>query len=412
MLDDAQKPRFGMVPRSQARDPWWHLSPGVSFDPDEAFVPVALNRHFMNPEKKGTTHFMYLGNLENVEGLIQVMREKFGEPSIIRHAPHGGMPAMQVWIWPEGMFRLNGQVSSEFASTSEGDIQWAKETLSTFSIEAKSRSSIYMASRKSAQTAVTFLRMGSFDTPLERGNYDSETLAAFDRAVKDLGTKNPRGRIILLEGKPGGGKTFLIKGLTQAVNAAYIVVNPKNYEDLMDPEFMHGVHEHFMDVPGTTGRQTIVFILEDADKLLQPRQKGASLGGLSSALNMGDGLLSELMDVRIIATTNAHIDTIDEALTRAGRLSECIHLDRLGDTQIRTILKRLLPKIRKADLDMKHLKGFMLADVYARAKDLGWEPPPKEAGKTEGTTVDRKTLSQATLRRLYRYASAKAKRKG
>lgn len=378
MNDPNERSPFGLTPGKQPKNPWWAFNPALSFDPDEALVPVALNRYF---DQRTTTHFIYFSSLSGCDKIEKLCTERFGTPAVIRHQENDNVGMMLVWIWDNGMLRLVPRTSGtvEMASVSLEDIKWTQETLRPFTAEIRSKSSLYMASRKGASAPVSFRRMGTIEAPLERGNYPYEVLQGYDRAVADLKAPKPNGRILLMEGPPGSGKTHLIKGLIQDVRAAYIVVNPKNYEDLMDPEFMHGIHESFLDQGEA---MTLVFVLEDADKLLQPRQMGASLGGLSSALNMGDGLLSEMMDIRIIATTNAPIETIDPALTRPGRLSECIHIGALQPSQATDILRRLVPKVKGRDA--RFGSSPMLAEVYARAKKLGWgPPPPKEKGEPD-----------------------------
>ena len=53
--------------------------------------------------------------------------------------------------------------------------------------------------------------------------------------------------------------------------------------------------------------------MEDADATLATRQID-NVGRLSDLLNMSDGILGEMADLRIIATTNAKSTEIDEAV--------------------------------------------------------------------------------------------------
>jgi len=366
MNDDTRSP-FGLPPKQEPNAPWWDFDFGADLDPEEVFKPVILQRKANG--LKGSVHIVHNHDLFNCTGLVGTLTEKLGEPASIRHNLEGVQTTF-VWVWEKGMVfsAPTGTGSITCATTDEEFLHWLIATVKPFQTDRKSTSSIWLAS-KNQMKGLSLRRIGTIDTELEAGNYTPEVLAGYERALEDLRSSDPKGRVILLEGPPGTGKTFLVRGFIKNAVANYIIVSSKNYEDLMDPEFMESVQTAFLD---DDPKLPSVFVLEDADKLLQPRQIGASLGGLSSALNMGDGLLSALMDVRIIATTNAPLASIDPAIIRAGRLSELIHVGELPVAQVRAVYKRLLPKSKKAPNS-----ALVLADIYAKARENGWKAPPK-----------------------------------
>jgi ATP-dependent 26S proteasome regulatory subunit len=62
-------------------------------------------------------------------------------------------------------------------------------------------------------------------------------------------------------------------------------------------------------------------IIEDAEKIVFDRESGgSSRQGVSSILNMTDGILGDCLSIQIIATFNTSRDKIDKALLRKGRL--------------------------------------------------------------------------------------------
>ena len=366
------KPHFGLQPKTVKENPFWFLEYPASSDPGQVFESLILQR---KAEKlPGSVLFYSAGDLCSGSGgqLTDLFTERMGEPASVRYSDSGDKGNI-LWVWDKGMLKIFplGSPRIECATTDENVLKWVMDAVKPCQVDVKTKSSIWMASRVSAAKPMHFRRMGTVEAPMERGNYSPEVLAKYDLALADIKSADPKGRILLMEGPPGSGKTWLAKGLIHDSVANYVVVNPKNYEDLMDPEFISGIEDEFIN--DEDSKLPIIFVLEDADKLLQPRQMGASLGGLSSALNMGDGLISSLMDVRIIATTNAPIKTIDPAITRAGRLSQCIHVGELSAEQATEVYRRLLPKSK-----WRARKPTMLADLYLKARQHGWVAPSKD----------------------------------
>src|SRR5690606_35881131 len=74
--------------------------------------------------------------------------------------------------------------------------------------------------------------------------------------------------------------------------------------------------------PEIKKKNKIVLILEDADDVLAPREQ-TNMAGIHSILNLTDGILGKILNVRIIATTNALAKSLDRAIIRPGRL--CVH---------------------------------------------------------------------------------------
>ena len=118
----------------------------------------------------------------------------------------------------------------------------------------------------------------------------------------------------------------------------------------------------------------MVFIIEDADEVLAPRQ-GDNMSAVSVMLNLGDGILGKLLDVRIVATTNAHRQELDEAIMRPGRLSASVAVGPVPYEKAKAIFERLAP-----GKELKE-KAYTLAEIYSKARDEGWEPPKLDKRK-------------------------------
>lgn len=231
-------------------------------------------------------------------------------------------------------------------------------------------------------------RIGYAGSVLEETNYSKKVIEDYKYAIKDLKSPDPSGRIVILDGKPGTGKTYLVRSILNSVDdALFVVVPPTMVSSLGGPELLPLLvsNRQSYSKNGPT-----VLILEDADQCLAPRAAD-NIASISSLLNMGDGIFGSLLDIRIVATTNAKADEMDEAIMRPGRLSKRIEVGALSFEEANTVYQRLVGK-KKLSLptgegrtigfeSKTKPKLYTLADVYKMARDNGWEPPPK--AKTE-----------------------------
>ena len=220
----------------------------------------------------------------------------------------------------------------------------------------------------SAMGGYALSRIGAAGTPLERGNYNPQVLANYDHVVADLKAESPCGRLIIMAGEPGTGKTYLVRSLLADIpKAAFVVVPSHMVKELGSPALLPalaGARHGGMDGP-------MALIIEDADKVLVNREAG-DMSAISSLLNLGDGILGSVLDVRIIATTNAKVLEMDAATRRKGRLCAYVDVGPVDPEQAETIVQRLVPGSTK-----RPAKRVTLAEVYSHARDIGWKPPPK-----------------------------------
>jgi hypothetical protein len=62
-----------------------------------------------------------------------------------------------------------------------------------------------------------------------------------------------------------------------------------------------------------------VIVIEDAERLLWPRS-GSNRDAVSTLLNIADGLVGRMLRVHIVCSVNAHLNELDPAIMRPGRL--------------------------------------------------------------------------------------------
>jgi hypothetical protein len=215
-------------------------------------------------------------------------------------------------------------------------------------------------------------RLGLAGCPLERGNYTPQAVTDFDHVIADLKTDSPCGRLIILSGIPGSGKTFMVRGiLAEVPQAAFVLVPAQLVPNLSGPDILPTFTQAKQEFNGP-----LVLIIEDADKVLVRREEG-DMDAVSAMLNLGDGILGSVLDIRILATTNAATLKMDPATRREGRLCRHMEIGDLSAAQAAQVFNRLTKK------DTKFSGPVSLAIVYRKARANGWVPPPatsKEQG--------------------------------
>lgn len=194
-------------------------------------------------------------------------------------------------------------------------------------------------------------------------NYAPAVVAALRGARADLVAKEPPGRLLLLEGPPGTGKTRAVRALlAELKGAARVVIVPSDLvADLAGPNLLGALLGCSMPT---------VLVIEDADYALLDREarsgtdKQGATGALSALLNLSDGILGAQVDLRIIATTNAKIADLDAAVLRPGRLLARIEVGRLSADDARRALAHALDGVEGVPFDAIPAGDLSLAEVY------------------------------------------------
>ena len=238
--------------------------------------------------------------------------------------------------------------------------------------EVKKEKQIHMIAPDEYTEQVSLYPMGDVSSELNRENYDEETLKKVDYVVTELNSKNPTGRMLLIDGSPGTGKSFLIRGILKELNFGICVLVPVSMLESLDkPTLIPLLMKNKLSkttgnlvkskVDSETTSKPIILILEDADNILVPRAAD-NMSAISSLLNYTDGIFGSLFDLRIIATTNAPHVEIEKALLRPGRLLKRIHVGLLSKAKAEEVYERLTGQKRKFE------KEISLAAVYSLAK--------------------------------------------
>lgn len=284
----------------------------------------------------------------------------------------------RMFIWKDGVVDLSVRgtyVSVRGMSQSEKFIQSMRDYFETQWAPPERTGHIYAITKHGMNLGLSSL--GNAGIPLVDGNYTPKVMEDYRFVIKDLQSESPSGRITIMRGAPGTGKTHLIRAmLLEVSDAMFVLISPEMIINLAGPDLLPLLLSYR---GGTTG--PIILVLEDADKCLVKRDK-ENMNSIQSLLNLGDGILGSMLDLRIIATTNAQELHMEEALVRKGRLSRMLEVGPLDPLTAQKVFSRLCPE-KKFPVEINgstNPKDFKvtLADVYGLARDNGWAPKSRK----------------------------------
>lgn len=187
----------------------------------------------------------------------------------------------------------------------------------------------------------------------------------------------PYRRGYLLYGPPGTGKTSFVTSIAGALGMAICVINLNN-SDISDEQLVYLFSK-------TPSKKCIILIedIDDATSSVTRNQKSSRGISLSGLLNAIDGVTCQ--DGRLLFLTTNHIENIDSALIRPGRVDVKVELGLASRYQMENLFLNFYPgRVKEAKAFANSIEPNTLSMALIQGYFMIYKDSPEDALKNVG----------------------------
>lgn len=326
----------------------WQVVSGATLN-----LPRVLQAVLSDPNKKLEV-LSASGTMQKPLEELSTLLESLGGKCQISMTEGNGL----CYVWDDSFITIN--YSKKNKSVEIGGYLTKPELVEVFKEQinkdfvSKTKKNLVFSIIKTA-AGLVIKNLGDGSSPLIKDNYHPTVIEELDHVVASFNKAPPPGRICILNGEPGTGKTHLIRSMFAELDCVFLVMPANLIASLDGPDFLPLLisvrDEH---------EKPIIMVIEDGDTCLVPR-KNDNISSVTSMLNLSDGILGSIIDIKMIISTNADIKDVDRAIMRPGRLCKHIEVGPLEYDQSNRVYQRLMGD-KKAQLEYR--KYHTLAEIY------------------------------------------------
>lgn len=201
-------------------------------------------------------------------------------------------------------------------------------------------------------------------------NYSGSSVREVDR-ILSLESPTKHGKLLLMHGPPGTGKTYVVRALARELKKKFetvVVTDPEQF--VSDPKYYlemgSEVEYEYEGDMAIQKRAKKLFVLEDCADFVMSESRTMHYDKFGKLLNMTDGIFGQGRQDLFLLTFNEEIEQIDPAILRPGRCLANIKIPKLSMDEANKWLTN-----HGAGADKLINKDVTLAELYSLITNSG-----------------------------------------